>query len=239
MARTGIVHHIGTFLLFSASILFLITTISAPVVNDIGILKVTLTNRTHGHQSVVTFGTFGYCILDAGSNDIDYCTPKHIGYDPTAIMAAIDDTSFNTASKDTTKALTRVMVLHPIVTGVAFIAFLIALGSGMCGSLFAAFIAAVTFLIALIVMATDFALFVIVRNHVNNDGSGSHANFSTGMWTMLVGTIALFFAFFFVLFSCCSARMHKQRGTSKESGYVDGVAPATRRGRFWPSRTRY
>jgi hypothetical protein len=154
-------------------------------------------------------------------------------------MAAIDDTSFNTASKDTTKALTRVMVLHPIVTGVSFIAFLIALGSGMCGSLFAAFIAAVTFLISLIVMATDFALFVIVRNHVNKDGSGSHATFSTGMWTMLVGTISLFLAFFFVLFSCCSARMHRQRGTSKEGGYVDGVAPATRRGRFWPSRARY
>jgi hypothetical protein len=66
MARTGIVHHIGTFLLFAASILLLITTISAPVINDIGILKVKLTNGTAGHQSVVTFGTFGYCILDAG-----------------------------------------------------------------------------------------------------------------------------------------------------------------------------
>lgn len=63
MARTGIVHHIGTFLLFAASILILITTISAPVVNDIGILKVKLTNGTDGHQSAVTFGTFGHCVL--------------------------------------------------------------------------------------------------------------------------------------------------------------------------------
>lgn len=154
-------------------------------------------------------------------------------------MAEIDSTTFNTASKDSTKVLTRVMVLHPIVTGMAFIAFLLALGSGMCGSLLAALLAAVTFVTALIVMATDFATFVIVRNHVNGDGSGSHAYFSTGMWTMLAGTIALFLAFFFVLFSCCSARMHRQRGPSKEAGYVDGVAPAARRRRFWHGRARY
>lgn len=64
MARTGIVHHIGTFLLFAATILFLITSISSPVVNDIGILKVKLTNGTHNAQSAVTFGTFGHCVLN-------------------------------------------------------------------------------------------------------------------------------------------------------------------------------
>ena len=64
MARTGIVHHIGTFLLFVATILLLITTISAPVVNKIGILKVELANGTSGHESAVTFGTFGHCVLN-------------------------------------------------------------------------------------------------------------------------------------------------------------------------------
>lgn len=44
MARTGIVHHTGTFLLFAATILLLITSISAPVVNDIGLLKIKLSN---------------------------------------------------------------------------------------------------------------------------------------------------------------------------------------------------
>jgi len=237
MARTGIVHHTGTFLLFAATILFLITSISAPVVNDIGLLKVTLSNGTRNAESAVTFGTFGHCVLNTKAGN-DYCTPKKIGYDPTQIMGTIDDTSFNRASKDSTEALTRVMVLHPVVTGLSFIAFLVALGSGFCGSLFAAFIAAITFVVSLIVMACDFALFVIVRNHVNKDGSGSHAYFSTGIWTVLAGTIALFLAFFFVLFSCCSSRMHKQ-SHSKETGYVDGVAPATQRGRFWSRRTQY
>ena len=62
--ETGIVHHIGTFLLFAASILLLVTTISSPVIKDIGLLKVTLTNQSALRNSSVTFGTFGHCILD-------------------------------------------------------------------------------------------------------------------------------------------------------------------------------
>jgi hypothetical protein len=57
-------HLIGVTFLFIAAILLLITTISAPVVNDIGILKVTLTNQTNLRHSSVTFGSFGHCVLD-------------------------------------------------------------------------------------------------------------------------------------------------------------------------------
>jgi len=64
MAKTGIFHHVGTFLLFVSAILILITTISAPVIGDIAILKVMLTNKTDLRNSSVTFGTFGHCVLD-------------------------------------------------------------------------------------------------------------------------------------------------------------------------------
>jgi hypothetical protein len=66
MARyhTSTFHHIGTFLLFAAAILLLVTTISAPVIGDIPILKVMLTNFTDIRNSSVTFGTFGHCVLD-------------------------------------------------------------------------------------------------------------------------------------------------------------------------------
>jgi hypothetical protein len=50
--------------IFLASILLLITTISSPVVGDIAILKVMLTNQTDIRNSSVTFGAFGHCILD-------------------------------------------------------------------------------------------------------------------------------------------------------------------------------
>jgi hypothetical protein len=55
---TGFFHHIGTFLLFAATVLLIITCITAPVVNDLSILKVELGGND---RSTVSFGTFGYC----------------------------------------------------------------------------------------------------------------------------------------------------------------------------------
>jgi hypothetical protein len=242
MAKTGIFHHIGTFLLFASAILLLITTISAPVVHDIAILKVTLANSSALRHSSVTFGTFGHCVLDVApaSTDQDWCTGVHIGYNPDDIMATIDKTSFNTASKDTTKALTRVMILHPIACGLAFIAFLLALGAGFCGAIFAAATAMVAWLVTLVVMACDFALFGIVKNHVNKDGSGSTAAYSVGMWTILAAMILLLFATALVLLTCCSSRVHRQNNHNskvQDAGYGAGTT-STRR-HFWQRRSRY
>jgi hypothetical protein len=55
---------IGVFLLFAATVLLLIVTISAPILNDVGFLHVTLTNKTDIRYSSLSFGTFGYCVLD-------------------------------------------------------------------------------------------------------------------------------------------------------------------------------
>ncbi len=69
MAKTGIFHHVGTFLLLAAAVLLLITTISAPVINDIPILKVVLTNQSDSRNSSVSFGTFGHCVLDVAPGE--------------------------------------------------------------------------------------------------------------------------------------------------------------------------
>ena len=61
MAATGFFHHIGTFLLLAATVLLIVTCISAPVVHDIAILKVDLGARSAGDHSNVAFGTFGWC----------------------------------------------------------------------------------------------------------------------------------------------------------------------------------
>jgi len=242
MAKTGMFHHVGTFLLFASAILLLITTISSPVINDISMLKVTLTNSSDVRHSSITLGTFGYCVLDVApaSSDQDFFTGSHIGYNPALEVAKADKTSFSTAQTDTTKALTRVMVLHPIVCGLAFIAFLLALGSGVCGALLAALVSALTWALSVVVLATDFTLFGIVKNHVNgnNDNSGSHAKFGVAIWTLLAAMILLFFATFIVLFTCFSARRH--RNDIKTTKHADaGYATTTTRRRFWQRRSRY
>ena len=92
MARTSPLHHLGTFFLLAAAILLLITTISAPVIGDIAILKVTLANSSDIRHSSVTFGTFGHCVLDVApkETDQDYCYPKSVEYKPADVMEVID-----------------------------------------------------------------------------------------------------------------------------------------------------
>ncbi|KAH7399839.1 SUR7/PalI family-domain-containing protein [Cadophora sp. MPI-SDFR-AT-0126] len=236
MAKTGIFHHVGTFLLLAASVLLVITTISAPIINSIPILKVNLANG-----SDVSFGTFGYCILNVDEDSHDYCSGRHIGYNPANIMTRIENTDFGSASENTSEGLTRVMVLHPVACALSFIAFLLALGSGFIGALFASLVSALAFVVTIIVMATDFTSFAIIKNHINGDGSGSKAHYSTGMWTCLAAMVCLFLATFVVLFTCCSSRMHKQRDRRAghvEKGYVGNGTHVRTKRHFWQRKSR-
>jgi hypothetical protein len=147
MARTGFFHHIGTFLLFVATILLLITCISAPVVHDLAILRVDLGNQASTDHANVAFGTFGYCV-----NGVDGqgCTKSQLGYSPSAVMSSVDGTKFSQYASDTTTRLTKAMVLHPIACGLNFIAFVLALGAGVVGSFLASAMALLAFLVTLV-----------------------------------------------------------------------------------------
>lgn len=57
----GVLHHVGTFLIFAAAVLLLVASISSPVVNTIALMKVRYNSGT-----TVNFGTFGHCVLRAG-----------------------------------------------------------------------------------------------------------------------------------------------------------------------------
>jgi len=188
-------------------------------------------------DTTLAFGTFGHCALI--DNGDDYCSGKHIGYNPAKIIEAIDNSDFSTASTNTSKALTRVMVLHPVACVLAFIAFILSAGAGVIGAVSAALVAATAWVVTVIVMATDFVLFGLVKKHANDEGNGSKANFAVGMWTLVAAMICLFFACIVVLLTCCSSRMHRQNHTSKhaESGYAHRTT--TTRRHFWQRRTRY
>lgn len=125
----------------------------------------------------------------------------------------IDGKGFNQAAADTADALTRVMILHPIACGLAFIAFCFSCGAGVVGSVLGFAVGALAWLLTLVAMVVDFIAFGIIKDHVNSDGSGSNAYYSLGMWTILAAMILLFFGMFIVLFTCFSARKAK-RGPS-------------------------
>ncbi|KAI1177674.1 pali-domain-containing protein [Nemania sp. FL0916] len=241
MARTGFFHHIGTFFLFAATVLLVITDISAPVVSDISILKVEL-GRNHrsgvfsdnDSAPTITFGTFGYCVEAAGSDDHDTCSKAHIGYDPvTVIQNNVGDTSFSSYAHDTARALTKVMVLHPVATGLAFISFFLSLGAGIVGSFIAALGAFITFLVVAVVLITDFVSFAIVRNAVNDSSETVVASFGPAAWTTLVAAILCLFAAVILLFTCCSARLHRRRETRYRDSKVSATSSPPRRRRFF------
>jgi hypothetical protein len=54
---------LGVIFILAACVLLIVTSISAPAVHDIAILKVFLTNG-----STVSFGPFGYCVLNVSSS---------------------------------------------------------------------------------------------------------------------------------------------------------------------------
>jgi hypothetical protein len=221
MARTGFFHHIGTFALFAATVLLIITCISAPVVHDLALLKVELGDTPNTDHATVNFGTFGFCI-DNVNNQGDQCSRSMVGYSPSDVMNAVDNTQFSDYAASTTKGLTKAMILHPIACGINFIGFLLALGAGVVGSFLASVVALLAFLLTCVILIIDFVLFSIVKSNVNDDGTGASANYGAAAWTILVAAVCSLVGTIVLFFSCCSARMHRSRAhTSKaEMGYT-------------------
>jgi heme/copper-type cytochrome/quinol oxidase subunit 2 len=106
------------------------------------------------------------------------------------------------------------MILHPIACGVAFIAWIVSIGAGVIGSLFAVLTAFVAWILCMAVIATDFSSFGVLRHHVNHSRSGSHAYFGSAMWCLCVAFVLLFFAMVIVTFTCWSARRDKKKAAT-------------------------
>lgn len=154
---------------------------------------------------------------------------RHVGYAPAHIMAAIDHTDVTDIEAGTSDSLTRAMILHPIACDVAFIAWIVSIGAGVIGSLFGVFAALVAWILCLIVLATDFSMFGILRHHINNDRSGSHAYFSSAIWCLYVAFVLLFWAMIIVTFTCFSARREKKTAAQKEAAAAAAAAPRRKR----------
>lgn len=122
------------------------------------------------------------------------------------------------------------MVLHPVACGLAFLAFLASLGASVIGSLCAALISSVAWLVTLVVLITDFVAWGIVKKKVNDDGSSS-ARYEVGIWTLLAAFVVLFLGTLLELLTCCSGRREKKRGAVRkaEPGFVDGPGVPVKR----------
>ena len=165
----------------------------------------------------------------------DICTDSHVGYQPSdALDVAGTPTSFSDYAYDTTRALTKAMVLHPIACGLNFIAFILALGAGFVGSFLASMVALLAFLVTCAIMIIDFVLFAIIRSNVNDNGTDSRAEYGAAAWTTLVSAICSLLGTLVLFFTCCSARMHRRRAAvAPKNDYGAPVAQPVRTRRRW------
>ncbi|PHH90523.1 hypothetical protein CDD83_3389 [Cordyceps sp. RAO-2017] len=221
------VHHIGTLLLLVATALLIVVDVTSPVVNRLAIMRVELGNAVEGTD--VTFGSFGFC--HRGVRDSDRCSHTQIGYDPAGLMRSIDGTDFGDAAQSTSRGLTRVMILHPVATALCFIAFLLCIGTGIVGSIGAAFFSLLSFIVTVVAMICDFVAFSIIKNNVN-DNNRSRAYWSSGIWCMLAAALCTLLAAAVVLLTCCAGRSKKRREAEAKGSFSEGTTPAPRRP-FW------
>jgi len=229
----GFFHHIGTFLLLAATVLLIVTSISAPVVHDISLLKIQLGTGRARDYTHVAFGTFGACVNHADAPDD--CTNARVGYSPADVLDSAGASSdFSDTARSTTRALTRAMILHPIAGGINFIAFLLSLGAGVIGSLLASMVALLAFIVTVAIMIIDFVLFSIVRSNIN-DNTDYHATFGVAAWTTLAAAICSLLATVVVFLTCCSGR-RKRRHQSAAAAKTEYVETPRRRRGWFPSR---
>jgi len=177
-----------------------------------------------------TFGVFGYCTsLDVRpftrkqrrdtNEQKDQCSGTQIGYPLSRLGGAVGGINYDNSSAD---RASKALILHPIACGIAFIAQIVALASVQFGFLFASLIVFLAFLVSLVCMVLDFAIFGIVRNTINSNVAGSPASFGNAIWLVLAATISLLIATLFTLFACCCGGDRKERKYGrKNKNYID------------------
>lgn len=147
-------------------------------------------------------------------------------------MFQTDGTDYSENTAKATASLTKAMILHPIATGLCFLAFFTALGAGVLGSLLASFMAAAAFVVSLVALIIDFVLFSIIKDKVNDQSTdGTRAFFSVAIWTILASAICSLLGSIVVFLTCCSGRLHRGRERSKAEGYTSPTG-----GRWWSRR---
>lgn len=199
--------HVGTFLIFAATVLLLVVSLSAPVWNTLAFLKVNIP----GGSQTISYGNWGYCVLQHGG---DQCSGRSIGYDIGRITERLDSVTMGSSTATATHNLSRALILHPIACAVAFLSFLTALASHRIGFLFSSLIAFVATVITLVALIIDFVNFGTIHHHVNgSDGPGHGAHWSTAIWLVVAAFILLVLGSVTVICGCFTDRRRRGRTT--------------------------
>ncbi|KAL4244957.1 pH-response regulator palI/RIM9 [Abortiporus biennis] len=209
---------------FIAFLLFLLVSLSIPIIKSLYLFIIDFKTRPNQPPTTIAtdirFGVWGFC----ASNVFDLptiftndgrCTPTHLGY--TVPEDLLDLTGFPEAAGAVVKALTVLLVLHPVCAILAFLAMFTSLFlSSKAMTIISLILSIALALVAGAVFAVDLAIEIIARNDIAPlVGPTVIVGWGNAVWLALIG-VALTWVSVILLSivscRCCGYRKRKDDG---------------------------
>ncbi|OSD03824.1 hypothetical protein PYCCODRAFT_1434221 [Trametes coccinea BRFM310] len=188
-----IFHIPGVIFLICAFVLLFLVSISLPYLTalDIARVKFKTGSPSVGQDSnainEIRFGTWADCWYE--TDGVRACSSADNAYTTTIYNGGRQD--FVTIGASWTRGL----AVHPVATGVTFIALLLSLSTHVTATLLASLTAFLAALLTLIAFAIDIALYAWVKHQVGKlDGVASNTDTAPGFWMTFVSFLLLCFA---------------------------------------------
>ncbi|KAF9546456.1 pali-domain-containing protein [Agrocybe pediades] len=203
----------GIVFLAIALILSFLVSISLPFLPALDIVRTHFGSTSAGGQQgrdigQLRLGVWSACVYDAADGSRT-CLPSHHGY-----SIPISSTTSGGASSTIKSSWTRGLAVHPVATGVTFVAFLLSFSTHLTVTLLASIVSFLAAALTLIAFAIDIALFVLVRNAMNKLDIGANTDTAPGFWMTFVTLILLLLAGCTV---CFGRRRDRMSGATTQS----------------------
>jgi hypothetical protein len=204
---------IAPILLFISFLILLLVSLSLPIIKTIYLFRLTadVTESVTGANARgdATFGVWGYCTGTATLSAFGFdasqageCTKPHLGYtfDNVVAQALGVDDDFDAINK----ALTAVLVLHPIVCALTFVTLVVSLFilrrgtnglSARLPSLITLGFGVITAILTTVVFLVDVIFVAVVRSSVHRLSEGNLTLvWGNAVWMTLGATISTWLA---------------------------------------------
>ncbi|EGN94688.1 hypothetical protein SERLA73DRAFT_114128 [Serpula lacrymans var. lacrymans S7.3] len=213
----------GIIFLFCAFVLSFIVSISLPYLTAMDIARVHFNGSplVSGNQATMTQLRvseifWAYCFDESSGNTV--CSNNGHGYSVTVQTSS-------GSSETIASSWTRGLAVHPVATGVTFVALLLSFSTHVTVTLFASIVSFLAALLTLLAFVIDIALFAWVKQQMSKLDDVSETTITgPGFWLTFVSMILLFLAGCTVCFG-----RRKDRMSSATTSYPMAGA----KGGFW------
>ncbi|KZS95441.1 pali-domain-containing protein [Sistotremastrum niveocremeum HHB9708] len=213
----------GVFLLFSALVLLVLTSISVPFLDGLDTARTHFNDQAHlpqapdgGIMDSVRFGIWGYCTINQAG---DKTCHRDRAYSFSIKSPGNGDTINISAN------WTRGLIVTPIAAAVTLLAFLFSLSSHLTVEIVASILSFLAALLTLIAFAIDIALFAFVKHEMDNLQIQAKTITAPGFWLT-------FASFILLLLGGCTVIFGHRRNRANAGNYQSYPMSSSRRG-FW------